>query len=49
MAQAVTDLELRLTAVNRAMCELLGRTAEELLGKHVDELTHPSRAVEPCP
>ena len=42
LAQAVTDLELRLTAVNRAMCELLGRTAEELLGKHVDDLADPS-------
>jgi diguanylate cyclase (GGDEF)-like protein/PAS domain S-box-containing protein len=42
LAQAVTDLELRLTAVNRAMCELLGRTAEELVGLHVDDLTHPS-------
>ncbi|MET0523714.1 MAG: PAS domain S-box protein, partial [Nocardioides sp.] len=38
----MTDLELRLTAVNEAMCALLGRTAEELLGKHVDEFVDPS-------
>ncbi len=42
LAQALTDLDLRLTAVNHAMCELLGRTTEELLGTHVDELGHPS-------
>ena len=42
LAQALTDLELRLTAVNGAMCRLLGRTTEELLGMHVDELAHPS-------
>ncbi|QWZ07367.1 EAL domain-containing protein [Nocardioides panacis] len=42
LAQALTDLDLRLTAVNGAMCDLLGRTSEELLGMHVDELAHPT-------
>jgi diguanylate cyclase (GGDEF)-like protein/PAS domain S-box-containing protein len=42
LAQAVTDLDLRLTAVNNAMCELLGRSAVELVGMHVDDLAHPS-------
>ena len=42
LAQALTDLELRLTAVNGAMCRLLGRTTEELLGMHVNELADPT-------
>ncbi len=50
LPQAITGLDLRLVAVNAAMGRLLGRPVEELIGVHVDALTHPqappSRACE---
>jgi diguanylate cyclase (GGDEF)-like protein/PAS domain S-box-containing protein len=33
--------ELRLTRVNDALCSLLGRSREELLGQRIVDLTHP--------
>jgi PAS domain S-box-containing protein len=38
---ALTDLEGRFTLVNRCYCELTGRTAKELLGKTMQDITHP--------
>jgi diguanylate cyclase (GGDEF)-like protein/PAS domain S-box-containing protein len=34
------DAQLRLTEVNEALCEMLGRPREELLGRPLSELTH---------
>ena len=34
----------RMKRVNRVACEMLGRSAEELEGRHVGELTHPEEA-----
>jgi diguanylate cyclase (GGDEF)-like protein/PAS domain S-box-containing protein len=42
LPQAITGLDLRLVTVNAAMSRLLGRPVEELIGVHVDSLTHPS-------
>lgn len=41
LPQAITGLDLRVVAVNAAMGKLLGRSVEELVGVHVDTLTHP--------
>lgn len=41
LPQAITGLDLRLVRVNAAMGRLLGRSVEELIGVHVDTLTHP--------
>lgn len=41
LPQAITGLDLRLVMVNAAMARLLGRSAEELIGVHVDTLKHP--------
>lgn len=41
LPQAITGLDLRLVMVNAAMGRLLGRSVEELIGVHVDTLTHP--------
>ena len=41
LPQAITGLDLRLVMVNAAMSRLLGRSVEELIGVHVDTLTHP--------
>lgn len=37
----VTGLDERLTQVNAALCEMLGYSEQELLGRHWQELTHP--------
>ncbi|MCZ2804615.1 EAL domain-containing protein [Modestobacter sp. VKM Ac-2983] len=41
VAKAVVDPSGRLLVVNSAMCELTGRTSGELVGRHLDLLTHP--------
>ena len=41
VAQAVVDAGGQLLVVNPALCELTGRTAGELVGRHLDLLTHP--------
>jgi PAS domain S-box-containing protein len=41
LPQAVTDLDLRLLAVNSAYSGLVGYSEEELLGRAVDDVTHP--------
>ncbi|MFQ1000727.1 putative bifunctional diguanylate cyclase/phosphodiesterase [Modestobacter sp. SSW1-42] len=41
VAQAVVDAGGRLLVVNPALCELTGRTSGELVGRHLDVLTHP--------
>ncbi|HUK06176.1 MAG TPA: PAS domain S-box protein [Burkholderiales bacterium] len=38
---AHVDLEGRFTRANRALCRILGYTAEELVGKTVREVSHP--------
>ena len=38
---AVTSLEGRFLAVNRALCELTGRTSQQLLKSTIQEITHP--------
>ena len=34
------DLDLRITEVNEALCEMLGRPREELVGRQLSEFTH---------
>jgi diguanylate cyclase (GGDEF)-like protein/PAS domain S-box-containing protein len=41
IAKAVTDPNGRMLVVNPALCELTGRTSGELVGRHLDLLTHP--------
>ncbi|SFD42126.1 PAS domain S-box-containing protein/diguanylate cyclase (GGDEF) domain-containing protein [Klenkia taihuensis] len=41
IGKAVVDVEGRLLVVNPALCALTGRTAEELIGRHLDLLAHP--------
>jgi diguanylate cyclase (GGDEF)-like protein/PAS domain S-box-containing protein len=41
IAKAVTDPNGRMLIVNPALCELTGRTSGELVGRHLDLLTHP--------
>jgi diguanylate cyclase (GGDEF)-like protein/PAS domain S-box-containing protein len=41
IAKAVTDPDGRMLVVNPALCELTGRTSAELVGRHLDLLTHP--------
>jgi diguanylate cyclase (GGDEF)-like protein/PAS domain S-box-containing protein len=38
---AVLDLDGRFTWVNRALCDLLGRDSDQLLGLRVIDITHP--------
>ena len=40
-AMAVADLEGRVLQANRAFCEMLGRTEEELIGMRFLDYTHP--------
>ncbi|TFB56299.1 sensor domain-containing protein [Cryobacterium tagatosivorans] len=42
---AMTSLDGRIDQVNPAVCEILGRTAEDILGKHLRDFRHP---VEPA-
>ena len=44
LPQAITGLDLRLIMVNAATSRLLGRPVDELIGMHVDTLTHPDAA-----
>ncbi|WP_308123670.1 putative bifunctional diguanylate cyclase/phosphodiesterase [Modestobacter marinus] len=41
IAKAVVAPDGRMLVVNPAFCELTGRTAGELVGRHLDLLTHP--------
>src|SRR3954471_23697689 len=41
IAKAVVAPDGRMLVVNPAFCELTGRTAAELIGRHLDLLTHP--------
>jgi diguanylate cyclase (GGDEF)-like protein/PAS domain S-box-containing protein len=41
VAQAVVDPHGRMLVVNPALCELTGRASPELVGRHLDLLTHP--------
>ncbi|HSR68296.1 MAG TPA: PAS domain S-box protein [Acidobacteriota bacterium] len=41
IGMAVVTLEFRFQRVNRALCEMLGYTAEELTGKTFQDVTHP--------
>ena len=38
---AMADLEGRFTTVNPAMCHILGRSRDQVVGHFVDEFTHP--------
>jgi diguanylate cyclase (GGDEF)-like protein/PAS domain S-box-containing protein len=38
---ALIDLENRYVEVNPALCAMLGRTAQDLIGRRSDEVTHP--------
>jgi len=49
LGMGILDPEHRYILVNRRFCDMLGYTAEELLGKSLDDVTHPedlSRAFE---
>lgn len=41
IGMAMLDLEGRFLRVNRVLCEIAGRTAEELLGLRFQDITHP--------
>jgi PAS domain S-box-containing protein len=41
IGMAMLDLEGRFLRVNRVLCEISGRTAEELLGLRFQDITHP--------
>ena len=41
LGMTIIDMEHRFTLVNRRFCDMLGYTAEELLGKLFEEVTHP--------
>jgi diguanylate cyclase (GGDEF)-like protein/PAS domain S-box-containing protein len=41
IAKAVVDPGGRMLVVNPALCELTGRSSAELVGRHLDLLTHP--------
>ena len=41
VGMALLDLQGRFVQVNRALCELLGRSESDLLGRHFAEVTHP--------
>ncbi|WP_336921085.1 sensor domain-containing phosphodiesterase [Aquipuribacter sp. SD81] len=38
---SVTGLDGRIRTVNRALAEVYGRPAEDVVGRHIDDLTHP--------
>jgi PAS domain S-box-containing protein len=44
VGMALLDLHGRFIRVNRAICDLLDRSAEDLLGRHFVEVTHPGDA-----
>ena len=41
VGMSLADLEGRLVRVNPTLCHILGRSAEELVGRNVIDLTHP--------
>ena len=41
IGMAVADLDMRVIEPNPAFCALLGRTAEEIIGRRVRQFTHP--------
>jgi PAS domain S-box-containing protein len=41
IGMAIFDLERRILRVNAALCELFGRSEEELLGRTADDFTYP--------
>ncbi|GLZ33744.1 hypothetical protein Lesp02_59320 [Lentzea sp. NBRC 105346] len=41
IGMSLVDMDFKLTQVNRALCEMLGRTESELLGTGFTEFTHP--------
>ncbi|MGY1688690.1 putative bifunctional diguanylate cyclase/phosphodiesterase [Geodermatophilus sp. SYSU D01105] len=45
--KALVDLDGHLLVVNEALCALTGRTAEDMVGRHVDLLAHPDEAPVP--
>nr|WP_239522378.1 EAL domain-containing protein [Geodermatophilus sabuli] len=45
--KALVDLDGHLLVVNDALCALTGRTAEDMVGRHVDLLAHPDEAPVP--
>ena len=44
IGMALVGLDGRFQRVNRALCELLGRSEEELLARTIDDLADPERA-----
>jgi diguanylate cyclase (GGDEF)-like protein/PAS domain S-box-containing protein len=45
--KALVDLDGHLLVVNEALCELTGRTPDDMVGRHVDLLAHPDEAPVP--
>ena len=45
---AMADLDMTLRYVNPAFCELLGRSADELLGRSQIEFVHPDQQFDPA-
>ncbi|MGO4272168.1 PAS domain S-box protein, partial [Paenibacillus sp. TAF58] len=41
IAMAIVSLDGRLLMVNTSLCRLLGCTEEELIGLHIQEISHP--------
>jgi diguanylate cyclase (GGDEF)-like protein/PAS domain S-box-containing protein len=55
IGKAVVDVDGRMLVVNPALCTLTGRSADDLVGRHLDLLSHPDDvpledlALEPAP
>jgi diguanylate cyclase (GGDEF)-like protein/PAS domain S-box-containing protein len=45
---AMADLDMKLRYVNPAFCALLGRSADELIGRSQIDFVHPDQQVEPA-
>ena len=41
IGMVILDMDIRALRVNNALCEIFGRTADELLGRRLDDLSHP--------
>ncbi|MEV0900236.1 PAS domain S-box protein [Actinoplanes sp. NPDC049802] len=41
IGMALADLDGRFTRVNPTLCHMLGRSAAELIGRHITDITHP--------
>jgi PAS domain S-box-containing protein len=46
IGMALTDLDGRMTRVNPTLCQMLGRTEPDLIGRHVTDVTHPDDVME---